>query len=263
MIKVDFDQSEIDAINGVMKRIEKRGKMFGNQLILKTADIFIKSAAVATPPGRAGFVGENKKGIPEKSKKRKVVTISAKAQKSSGYVHYYDLRTGNTFKRPKSKPLTAKEADSKNLVLVTKFVEYINTKNGKKFYKPMPPTQEAKTSKLRHIPTAGSAKLGWIGAARKLRGKIRGGKSVNKSSSFKGVNKGVNTTIHKKGWNPFIFIQNNVDYMTKVAPMSARRGLRNATLIMEKRYLKEEERFFTEQFRKKRISHMMRYGVKI
>ena len=131
----------------------------------------------------------------------------------------------------------------------------MTAKTGKKKYKPIPPTQEAKTSRLRHIPTAGAGKLGWLGAARKIKSSV--------VANSKGVSRGVNYTRVKKGWNPFVYIQNNVDYMKKIAPMSARKAIGNATRIMERRFLPEAEREFTELFRAERIRYAARYGVTI
>jgi hypothetical protein len=235
MIKVNFDQMQINNITSVMKRIEKRGKLIGNELVKETSLAFIKSATVATPPGRAGFIGGAKKTkLPKKSVYRKVVTISGKSQKNSKVVWYYDLKRGQMFGKPIAKRFTAREADRRNLILVTKFTEHIDTKTGKKFYKPIPPTQENKRAKGRFIKSAGAGKAGWLGARAKILRKY--------GNDSKGISRRVNNTRIKRGWNPYIEMTNNVQYMTKIAPGSARRGLGNASRVMERRFLPKKDR---------------------
>lgn len=235
MIKVKFDQMQINNLNSVMKKIENRGKLIGNELIKETALAFIKSAVVATPPGRSGFIGGSKKTkLPKKSVYRKVVTISGKSQKQSKVVWYYDLRKGRMFGKAIAKKFTAREADKRHLVLVNKFTEHIDTKTGKKFYKPIPPTQERKTAKQRFIKSAGAGKAGWLGARNKILKRV--------GADTSGISRKVNSTRIKKGWNPFIFIKNEVDYMTKIAPGSARRGLGNAARAMQRRFLPKKDR---------------------
>ncbi len=235
MIKLDFDQMAINELNHVVKKIEKRGKLIGNELIKETSLAFIKSATVATPPGRSGFIGGAKKTrLPMKSKMRKVVTISGKTQKNSKVVWYYDLKRGQMFGKPIAKRFTARERDRRNLILVTKFTEHIDTKNGKKFYKPIPPTQESKRAKNRFIKSAGAGKAGWLGARAKILRKHNG--------DSKGISRRVNNTRIKKGWNPYIEMINNVDYISKIAPGSARRGLANASRVMERRFLPKRDR---------------------
>ena len=51
----------------------------------------------------------------------------------------------------------------------------------------------------------------------------------------------VNTTKRKRGWNPFIFIMNNIKWIRKVSPMSAQVGIRNATKVLEQRFLPKAE----------------------
>jgi len=235
MINVNFDQMQINNITSVMRRIEKRGKLMGNDLVKETSLAFIKSATVATPPGRSGFIGGSKKTkLPMKSKMRKVVTISGKNQKNSKTVWYYDLKRGQMFGKPISKRFTSREADRRNLMIVTKFIEHIDTKTGKKFYKPMPPTQERKTAKGRFIKSAGAGKAGWLGARSKILKRYSG--------DSKGISRRVNKTRIKKGWNPYIEMQNNVKYMSKIAPSSARRGLGNASRAMERRFIPKKDR---------------------
>jgi len=235
MINVNFDQMQINNISSVMKRIEKRGKLMGNELVKETSLAFIKSATVATPPGRAGFIGGSKKTkLPKKSVYRKVVTISDKTQKNSKVVWYYDLKRGQMFGKPIAKRFTAREADRRNLILVTKFVEHVDTKTGKKFYKPLPPTQEKGTAKSRFIKSAGAGKAGWTGARAKIERKHSG--------DTKGISRRVNSTRIKKGWNPYIQMTNNVKYMSKIAPGSVRRGLGNAARVMERRFIPKKDR---------------------
>lgn len=228
--------SKVDLANlfSAMNRIEKKGKLVGFDLIKKTANKFITSAVVATKPGRKGSISGN--NLPKKGRFRKIVTMGQKKQGETGKYFYYILKSGKIFGAKKR--FTPKQADLRGLVIVTKFIEAIARKTGKTYYIPIKPTKEPSNDNRRIIPKAGAAKAGWLGARRKL--------NIG-SENMRDISNKVNTTTVMKGWNPFIKMTNNVDYITKIAPNSARIGLQKAARAMEQQFLPKAERILQKE----------------
>ncbi len=229
-MSITIDQSQLRELDKVMKKVEWWGKREGENLVKEASNKFITSATVATAPtGRGKISGSS---LPKKSRERPVVTIGTAKQKASRRNVYFNLKTGNILTIKKS--FTPKHADKKGFVRITKFFEAINRKNGTKYYIPISPAEDKKTSKARLIPKAGATKAGWLAARAKLNAKGESG--------LRGVSSKVNTTRFKKGIDAFILMINNIKWLTKVSPNSARIGLDKATRALEQQFLPEAER---------------------
>ncbi|MCP4103871.1 MAG: hypothetical protein GY750_21000 [Lentisphaerae bacterium] len=253
MINVNFrtDKTLLNELFTAMKNVENTGKVIGNDLVFQTSNKFITSATVATKPGKKGYISGN--GLPVKSKQRPIRTIGKAKQTSARKNVYFNLKTGKILTIKKS--FTPKMADKLGFVRITKFYEAIKRSNGSKYYIPISPAEDSKTSKKRRIPKAGSAKAGWLGARAKLNAK--GEKSI------KGISRKVNTTKRVKGWNPSILMMNNVNYASKTSPNSARLGLARATRAMEQQYLPKADRLITKAFNERRKTMLARTGIVI
>ena len=255
MIKVKFEPRQLKNLQTTMKRIEQKGKLIGNDLVKQVALNFLESVVIETPPGRSSKIGGKKKEKlrPNSARYRKKVSISQKVQAKMGRFYYLSLKDNKIISRKeKIKP---REQRGGYLIPITRFFEARNRKNSKKYYIPINPTDKGEESKSKMIPKAGSSKAGWLGAISKILKSFTG--------DTKGISKRVNTTNIKKGWNPFIYIKNNVRYSKKIAPNSVNKSLAKTTRKLENKFLPKADREFTEMFRAKRASYASKYGVKL
>jgi hypothetical protein len=253
VIKIRTDEALLKDLFTVMKNIEDNGKLIGNDLVFQTSNKFITSATVATKPGSRGSISGTK--LPAKSRIRRIVTIGAGKQKSSNKNYYFDFKTGKI--RVWRKSITPRMQEKMNIVRITKFIEAINRKTGKFYYIPLKPHEVdgAKSDKRARIPKAGSAKAGWLAARRKLNAKGE--------RDIRDISPNVNKTVRQKGTDPYIFMQNNVRYITRISPNSARIGLSKAARAMEQQFLPKAERLITKSFNERRKSTLARTGIVI
>ncbi len=227
-----IDPKQLRELERTFKKIEWWGRLEGEELVRQASNKFITSATVATKPvGRGKISG---KSLPKKSRERKVVTIGRSKQKSAQRNVYFNLKTANIFTIKKS--FTPMQADRRGFVRITKFFEAINRKTGKFYYIPISPAEDKRSSKKRFIPNAGATKAGWLAARSKLN--ARGEKGL------RGISKRVNTTKFKKGVDAFVEMTNNIRWITRVSPNSARIGLDKATRALEQQFLPKSEQKF-------------------
>lgn len=212
---MSVDQKQLNKLIRVMNKIEAKGKNSIFETIKQTARFFTTSAAKETRPGTKS----NPKDMAQKHRLRKVVTISSRKQVQSGLNHYYSLSNKKHFVSKVN--YTPSKARKMGIMRVTKFLDAIHRKTGKRLLLPFNPTKGKPSKKDRKIPKAGSAKAGWLSSKNRLDGKS--GK-VGDISAKVG-----STKIRKRGFNPFIKMTNNVHYVSKSSPNSARIGLRKAT----------------------------------
>lgn len=215
MSGVNVDQRQVVKLQRVLKRIEKTGKKSMFEAIRQTAIFFTQSASKATKPGTKANPSE----MAQKHKLRKVITISSRKQKTAGINHYYNMATKKFF--VSKSYLTPSRLKAKGWMRVTKFLDAINRKTGKRILLPHNPTKGKPSKKDRRIPKAGAGKAGWIGSRNKLLGKNGKVGDISKNVSA--------LKVRKTGDNPFIQMINNVDYVAKTSPESARIGLKKAT----------------------------------
>jgi len=254
MVEVSFrtDETLMSELFDAMKSVENTGRLIGSDLVFQTSNKFITSATVATKPGGKGKISGT--SLPKKNRIRKVITVGASRQKASRKNVYFDNRTGKI--RTLKHSFTPKKAKERELIRITKFFQAIKRKDGTPYLIPIKPGEDKNTSKNRFIPKAGSAKAGWLAARQKLNAK--GEKSINRISPK------VNTMRRDKNWtNPSIFMQNNVGYVTKVSPNSARIGLAKAARAMEQQYLPKADRLITKAFNERRKTMLARTGIVI
>jgi len=226
-----ISQRDLSDLRGAMKRVEKKMRVIGFDLIKATANKFITSATVATKPGSKGKISGN--SLPAKARLRPIVTLTKKTQKQKGKFYYYNTKDNNI--RVLSQYITPKKADKQGLFQITKFFEAISRKTGKPYYIPIKPGDDRNSSKKRRIPKAGAGKAGWLGHRKNIDGKG--------STGMRGISSKVaKTNVQKKITDPFIEMINNVRYISKIAPNSARIGLQKAGRALEQQYLPKAER---------------------
>jgi hypothetical protein len=219
---MSVDQKQLNRLVRLINKIEKTGQNSIFETIKQTSIFFAESASKETAPGKK----QKPREMAQKHKFRKVVTISARKQKQSGLNHYFNLSTKKHF--VSKAYYTPSRAQKMGLVRATKFLDAINRKTGKRMLLAHNPTKGKPSKRDRRIPFAGAGKWGWLSSKMKLNGKS--GKTGNISSKV-GVVK-----VRKSGKNPFIKMINNVKYVSKTSPNSARIGLRKATNRLRRVY---------------------------
>jgi len=234
-----IDQRDLNNLYGAMKRVEKKMRVVGFDLIKETSVLFAISASKATPKGRNSLLAGADK-LPAKAKFRKVVRMSQKAQNNRGKFFYINTHTNKIVSS--TKVFKLKERRRRNLEPITKFLEAYDTRSGKPYYIPLKPHQDETDVKYGKIPKAGSGKFGWIRALAKLKNK-----SVNTGDISNRVNA---TRIVKKSENPFIKMTNNVKYISKIAPSSAKIGIQKASRALEQKFLPKAERLIQKEIKK-------------
>lgn len=217
---MSVDEKQLAKLVRLMNKISKEGERSIFGVVKQTSILFTESAAKATKPGTKQRPSE----MAQKHRFRKVVTISGRKQKQSGLNHYYSLSNKKHFVSKIS--YTPSKAKKIGLMRVTKFLDAIHRKTGKRLLIPFNPTKGKPSKDDRKIPKAGAAKAGWLSSKNRITGKS--GK-VGDISAKVG-----STKIKKRGLNPFIKMVNNVHYVSKSSPNSARIGLRKATNRLRK-----------------------------
>lgn len=217
---VKVNQDDVKRLNKLLNTIADNTNRSMGSLVKQSAITALQSAAVATQPGTSAST----KNLAQKFKYRPIVGM--KSMHSIGQYFYKSIDTGKTFTSDNfiSEPTLIKKhlrivkyafkAWSKKAKKWT-FIPYFGTKSSG--YDP-----EAKGGK---IPSYGAAKVGWLKALRFF------GKPENTDNNVKGRVSSVNMNL--TGKNPFASIKNLVDYVSKIAPESARIGIQKATNRLE------------------------------
>lgn len=209
----DVDRDDRLKLVSIINDFERLGIQTAQSTVKQASLWFAQSAAKATKPGSASTISR----MTKKHKFRKVVTISKSKQVAAGKNFYFNTKTGAFFETHLVYPV--RWLRDRDLVRVTKFLEAIKRSTGKKYLIPVDPRKGRPEEKDRKIPKAGAGKMGWRWTAIKL-GKRR-------KSSAGDVNQRVNTTkSNLNSDDPYVIIANNVDYVRKTSPDSARIGLK-------------------------------------
>jgi len=223
MIKpeIKVNQNDIKKLNNLLSFVAENTSRNMGSLVKQSAITAIQSAAVATKPGTSAST----KSLAQKYKFRPIVGM--KSMHSKGQYLYQNIDTNKTFTT--NNFISDKTLISKRLKIIKyafkawskklnswSFIPYFGSKTSGF-------DQEVKGGK---IPGYGAAKSGWLKALGMF------GKPENTDNNVKGQVSKVDMNL--SGKNPFASITNLVDYVSKIAPESARIGIQKATNRLEK-----------------------------
>ena len=217
---VKVNEDDVKRLNKLLNFVADNTSRSMSSLVKQSAITAIQSAAVATKPGTQAST----KGLAQKFKYRPIVGM--KAMFAKGSYMYKSIDTDKIFVSDNfiSEPTLIK----RHLRLI-KFAFKAWSKKANKWS--FIPYFGSKTSgfdpsaKGGKIPGYGAAKSGWLKALRFF------GKPENTADNVKGQVSSVNMNL--TGKNPFASITNLVDYVSKIAPDSARIGIQKATNRLE------------------------------
>ena len=218
---VKVNQDDVKRLNKLLNFVADNTSRSMGSLVKQSAITAIQSAAVATKPGTQA----NTKSLAQKFKYRPIVGM--KAMFSKGQYFYKSIDTGKTFTSDNfiSEPTLIK----KHLRIVKYAFKAWSKKQNKWSFIPYFGTKSSgydPSAKGGKIPGYGAAKSGWLKALGLF------GKAENTDNNVKGQVSKVNMNL--SGKNPFASITNLVNYISKIAPDSARIGIQKATNRLEK-----------------------------
>ena len=220
-------EAEMKNLMQTLTKIENATTKPASAIIMQTSVFAIQSATKATEPGKSSTV----KGLANKYKFRPL----EKMVRIDGYWYSRPANGARVLFKTKTK-INVRKKSNKHLKAVTRGIKYLNKKQSRYTHMPWEGKRDLSNKKFK-IPHAGAAKAGWIGNLRNL------GKTAESFDSRRPVS---NTIKKLNGNDPFIIMENLVEYITQQSPLSAKRGLKAAEQRMLKTYKRVLEKAVTK-----------------
>jgi len=218
---VTVNQDDVKKLNKLLNFVAENTSRNMGSLVKQSAITALQSAAVATKPGTTASV----KSLAQKYKFRPIVGM--KSMHSKGQYFYQNIDTNKTFTT--NNFISEQTLISKHLRIIKyafkAWSKKLNSWNLIPYFGTKTSGYDT-TAKGGKIPGYGAAKSGWLKALGIF------GKPDNSGGNVKSEVTKVDMNL--SGKNPFASITNLVEYVSKIAPESARIGIAKATNRLEK-----------------------------